>query len=84
MLLRLAVPCRIESKVLCTTPHGLRQWIESSSESSVHSYMHIVQINLVKGHYPVRGLFEVRELISSEAITGSGLLEGSSYSRSMS
>ena len=35
MLLRLAVPCQMESKVLCATPPGLKQWIESSSEPSV-------------------------------------------------
>ena len=29
----------------------------------------------------MRGLFEVHELISSEAITGSSLFEGASYSR---
>ena len=42
--------------------------------------MHIVGINLVKGHHPVCGLFEVRKLISSEATTGSDLFEGATYS----
>ena len=42
--------------------------------------MHIVQINLVKGFHPVCGLFEVSKLISSEAITCSGLFESTNYS----
>ena len=70
ILLRLAVPCRIESKALCATPPGLRQWIELSSEPSVLLVMpaSFVQVVVSPKNWSLANLKKAKTLTVSDIV----------------